>query len=338
VDLATILNTLKPVDDFWDGANGAGSTSGIESIQLAVQSWQGYGWREGPTGLVVSPFVDKPEDLPAIEAKIKELVLPQVKVEGLVLPPFQEIGRSTPRDLNNAFRPGNVVIGDCSSAHNGTIGAFLKAEGDGSIWLLSNCHVLSECPRARILGAGFTVLGSDVHSVPLNDTNNIVDAAVLKIEQRVQVAPSFAPLGLGRVGQTNNKAMADLRQGTTVSKFGNTTGLTSGQLVLHCPKVKVADDAGVVREFVHQFAIISNGNNGPFADAGDSGSLVVSGELPTGLLFASNVVGGPEIPANQTLKPPFYLANRWDNVLQEVKGVVGSPVKLMLRKEAAAAH
>lgn len=332
-----IQNTLKRIDDLWDSQDDAIAAHRFDSVQLAFESWQGYGWREETTGLVVSPFVDKPEDLAAIEAKIKQFVLPEVKVEGLVMPPFQEIGRSEPTELPDAFHPGNVVIGDCPAAHNGTIGAFLTAERDGSIWLLSNCHVLAECPCSHILGAAFTVLGSEVRPVQFQDEGNVVDAAVVKIEDISQVNPSFQGLGLGRVAQPNRQTMANLRQGTTVHKFGNSTGLTSGKLVLHCPKVKVADDSGNVREFVHQFAISSDGHNGLFADGGDSGSLIVGGQQPIGLLFAMSIADEIEIPQEQTLKPPFYLANRWDNVMQKLSQIIGSPLKLMLQKKEVSA-
>lgn len=178
-----------------------------------------------------------------------------------------------------------------------------------------------------------------MRSVPLRDKNNVVDAAVVKIENPSKVNPSFADLGLGRVAQPNRQVLASLRQGMTVRKFGNSTGLTSGNLVLHCPIVKVGDDAGTVREFVHQFAIVSDGDNGLFADGGDSGSLIISGEYPIGLLFAMSLKSGIEIPQEQSLKPPFYLANRWDNVIQQLSDakIVGSPLKLMSEVSQASA-
>jgi hypothetical protein len=353
VNLQEIQNTLQPIDDLWNSQNVAGVVHLMEHMMMpAFRSWHGYGWREEATGLVVSPFVSNPQDLDAIVARIAASLPPEVKVEGIVMPPFQEIGSGTPKELPDPFHPGNVVIGDCSSAHIGTIGGFLTAEDDDSTWLLSNRHVLTECPSGQLIGANFTVLGSDVRSVPPQPKNNIVDAAVVKIENPSEVNPRFEELG--RVAQPTLLTMARLQEGTAVRKLGNVTGVTSGKLVLHCPKVNVEDKAGVVREFVHQLAIIPNGQIGLFADDGDSGSLIVTGgpdagdsgstiasdEHVIGLLFASSIASAIEIPVGQSLKPPFYLANRWDNVIQELSApeIVGSPLKLMLSKKAAATH
>lgn len=335
MNLQEIQNTLQPIDDLWGNQHGAGVALTVP-ILSPFGSWHGYGWREEEAtgGLVVSPFVSKPEDLPAIEARIAAS-LPGVKVEGLVMPTFQEIGSGIPKELENAFQPGNVVIGSCPSARNGTIGGFLTAEHDDSIWLLSNRHVLAGCPSGQLSGAHFTVLGSEVHSVPLQDKDNVVDAAVVKIENPSLVDPHFEPLG--RVAQPNLHMMASLQDGAPVRKLGNITGVTSGKLVLHCPKVKVEDESGVAREYVHQLAIVSDGHDGPFADAGDSGSLIVSDDHPIGLLFASNITSAIEIPDGQSLKPPFYLANRWDNVIHKLEKVIRSPLKLMLEKKQATA-
>jgi len=333
VNLQEIKNTLKPIGDLWDNQHGAGAADFTDRMS-AFSSWHGYGWREEATDLVVSPFVNKPEDLPAIEARIAASLPPEVKVEGLVMPSFQEIGRGIPKELpDDAFQPGNVVIGSCPSAQPGTIGGFLTAERDHSTWLLSNRHVLAVCPSGQISGAHFTVLGSEVHSVRLRNKGNVVDAAVLKIENPSRVNPHFEDLG--RVAQPNRQTMARLRKGTAVRKFGVVTKLTFGNLVLHCPKVKVEDEAGVAREFVHQLAIVSGGHKGLFADAGDSGSLIVNGEHPIGLLFASTMTSAIEIPEGQSLKPPFYLANRWDNVIKKLEKVIESPLKLMLEKKQA---
>lgn len=329
-----IQDILQPIDDLWDQA-GAGAMHLLEFVGSVFGSWQGYGWRKEADNLVVSPFVDSAEILSSIEARISALLPKSVKVEGLVMPPFQEIGSGTPKELPDAFQPGNVVIGSCPSAHNGTIGGFLTAQRDDSTWLLSNRHVLAGCPSGQLSGAHFTVLGSEVYSVPLQAKDNVVDAAVVKIEDPSRVNPRFEKLG--RVAQPNLHTMARLQEGTTVRKLGNFTGVTSGKLVLHCPKVKVEDDAGVAREFVHQLAIVSDGHDGPFADGGDSGSLVVSGEDPIGLLFASNITNAIEIPEGQSLKPPFYLANRWDIVIQKLQKVIRSPLKLMLEKKQAMA-
>jgi hypothetical protein len=350
MNIQQIRDSLKPIDDLWNRALVADAAHPVEHIQPALsgteatlveplqpalKSWHGYGWHMETTVLVVSPFADNLKDLAAITTQFKQLLPQEVKVDGLVMPRFQLIGSGKPKELANPFQPGNVILRDCISAHNGTIGAFLTA-ADGNIWLLSNSHVMADCSGNKLLGAGRVELGMDVRSVQLQNTNNLVDAAVVKIADSIQVNPHFEEIG--PVNQFDPKALSNLLNETppigitesAVSKFGNFTKLTNGKLVLQCSKVKVAD-----LEFVDQLAIISNGT---FAAGGDSGSLVVSNTQPIGLLFAMTD-DDVEIPPEQNLKPPFYLANRWDKVIQELSAlnVVGSPLTLMLEKEKALA-
>ncbi|PYP87919.1 MAG: hypothetical protein DMG65_16200 [Candidatus Angelobacter sp. Gp1-AA117] len=335
-----IQEILKPIDDLWNRQHVAGVAHLNELAQPPFGSWHGYGWRKEANGVVVSPFVDDPENMVALVAKIKQLVPQEVTVEGLVTPRFREIGGGVPQQLPNldTFQPGNIILRDCRSAHNGTIGAFLTA-GDGSIWLLSNRHVMAGCSGSQLLGAGRIELGTDVRSV---DKSNLVDASVVKINDPLQVNPHFEEVG--PVQQFAPQALSKLLNETPlignekppVSKFGNITTLTNGKLVLQCAKVEIVDLNRMVKKFVDQLAIVSDG--GLFAQPGDSGSLIISNEQPIGLLFAvsDHVI---EIPENQSLKPPFYLANRLDNVIQELSNqeVVGLPLQLMLDKKQAMA-
>jgi len=284
---------------------------------------------------VVSPFTDEPTDIAAIAAQMKQLLPSDVKVDPLVMPRFREISSGTPSELDSPFQPGNVIMRDCTSANNGTIGAFLSAE-DGGTWLVSNRHVLDQCPSSKVIGSGRTELGTDVRFVQFHDTGNVVDAGVVRIENRSQIDPHFEDVGTVR--QLASQTLAKLQDETPVSKFGNFTKFTSGKLFLHCPKVKVAGHDGVDREFVDQFAIVSDGKNGAFAMGGDSGSLVVGDQQPLGLLFAMSDHVVVAIPQGQDPKPPFYLANRWDNVIQKLENedIVGSPLRLILTREKAA--
>src|ERR1051326_5519494 len=95
MNLQEIQDILQPVDQLWDAA-AAGAMHLLDFIGFESRNWQGYGWREEATGLVVSPFVDSPEILSSIVARISALLPESIKVEGLVLPPFLEIG-SVPR-------------------------------------------------------------------------------------------------------------------------------------------------------------------------------------------------------------------------------------------------
>src|SRR6185312_4566114 len=152
-----IRETLKPIDELWNRLlvadvshhvqpdqppiSGVDSMDLEESVQFALTSWHGYGWRTESTGLVVSPFIDSPKDRVTVTTEIKRLLPSDVRVDSLVMPHFQYIGSGKPTEFNNPFQPGNVILRDCSSAHKGTIGAFLAAD-DGTTWLLSNRHVL----------------------------------------------------------------------------------------------------------------------------------------------------------------------------------------------------
>lgn len=341
MNIDKIRETLQPINELWNRSLIADASYPFESIQPPFRSWHGYGWREEATNLeettslVVSPFADNLRDLAAIAAQIKRLLPPAVKVDALVVPRFRIIGSGEPEELPNlaAFQPGNVILRDCSSARNGTIGAFLTAERDGSTWLVSNRHVMAGCLGSQLLGAGRVELGTDVRPVPVHRTGNLVDAGVVKIDHPSQVNPNFEEVG--PVKQLNPQTLSNLIERTPVNKFGFFTKFTTGKLVLHCPKLKVTDLDGMAKEFVDQFAIVSDG---AFADGGDSGSLIVADAQPIGLLFAmsDDVI---DIPADQSLKPPFYLANRWDNVIQALSDprIVGSPLTLMLEKGKALA-
>jgi hypothetical protein len=332
VNIEKIRQILQPIDDLWNRVLVADAAYLFEP-ELPIRNWHGYGWREKKNDLVVSPFAEDPKDLVAIAAQIKKLA-PDVEVDGLVVPHFRVIGSGEPEELPDLapFQPGNVIKRDCASALNGTIGAFLTADRDGSTWLVSNRHVMAGCLGSPLLGAGRVELGTDVRPVPVLGTGNLVDASVVKIDDPLQVNPQFEKVG--PVKQLNPQTLPNLIEGTPVSKLGFSSKFKTGTLVLNCPKVKVRDLDGIAKEFVDQFAIVSKE---AFAQEGDSGSLIVGEEQPLGLLFAmsDDVI---DIPEDQSLKPPFYLANRWDNVIQALQSprIVGLPLKLLLSKEAAA--
>lgn len=332
MELDEIKNVLKPIDDLWDSHNGPD--------RLRPLSWHGLGWREGGDGLVISPFVTNQEDLAMIEQRIEQAIggNPKIKIEGLMLPPFHEMTRGDQKELKNPFQPGNVV-GVSGCICTGTIGAFLTSQKNGTedTWLLSNHHILAECsaPKVAVLGAGGVMLGTEVVPVPVFPKGNTVDAALVKITDTSKIDPVYE--GLGRVTKPTTPALPKLERGAPAKKLGSATGPTFGRLALHCHRAKVFDCADVFfREFRNQLAFVSEDPNHQFAAEGDSGSLVISSTRPVGMLFAMSFPATLDPPRDQDLKPPFFLVNPWNLLMQKLSQVVQAPLELMVRNQRGA--
>jgi hypothetical protein len=326
-----IQEILKPIDELWKKSQHTAT----EFDSVPASTWHGYGWRKDQTGLVVSPFVEKQQDLGPIQDEFTEKLPKKVKVEGLVLPAFRQLRTGNQRELLDPLQPGNVVfVSDCPHACTGTIGAFL-IDGAQSIWLLSNHHVLGECSSPNVIGAHAFPIGTEVRAVPVKDTGNTVDAALVKIMDTSAINPEFE--GMRRLANPRTAALPRLRRLEPVKKLGNATDLTDGVLVLHCQTVKVIGCTdGKEREFQDQLAFISKKPDQRFADEGDSGALIVAGTRPIGLLFAQTDPPTPETQNEQSFQAPIFLANRWDLVIQELSKAIPKPIRLMLDKRMAA--
>jgi hypothetical protein len=284
---------------------------------------------------VISPFVTNQEDLTVVKKQIERVIgkNPNVKIKGLILPPFHEMTRGDQKELNNPFQPGNVV-GVSGSICTGTIGAFLTSQKNGTkdTWLLSNHHILAECSMKKIevLGAGGVTLGTEVLPVPVSPWGNTVDAALVKITDTSKIDAVYA--GLGRVTKPKTTAMPNLRRGTPARKLGSATGVRFGRMALHCRRVKVFDCTDVLlREFRNQLTFISENPDLPFADEGDSGSLVISSARPIGLLFAKTIP-----PTSDQFQPPLFLVNPWNILMEHLLQIVKAPLELMLRNQRSA--
>lgn len=325
---------LKRIDELWANSHNTQSMPGASEV--VPFAWNGYGWREERTGLVVSPFVENSEDLSPIVAEFESRLPHEVKVEGLVMPRFREMrAKGQSGDPDTPLRPGNVVFTGCPDACVGTIGAFLI--GQSERWLLSNRHILAECTSPDgVMGVNNFPIGTDVRPVAAQDNGNVVDAALVKVENTSEIDPTFR--GIERLVNAGAAALPKLHEMESVQKLGRVTNLTSGNLVLHCPKVKISDCSDkTTREFDHQLAVVSAKKGKLFADEGDSGSVVVAGTRPIGLLFAQTIPADSETPNEQSVQAPIFLANRWDLVMQELSKVVGGRLSLMLGKRMAAA-
>jgi len=354
-----IKAAIELVNQLWDSLRGSALVSGASALAADIlgmasdvvastlAGWHGYGWRQDENGFVFTLFVRKPADLEPVQSMIEQLAQ-QVRVEALVTPPFRQMKSGKSNPLPVTLQPGNIVFSandaqDCPFSCAGTIGGFLtgkQANGVQTSWLLSNQHVLGECVSAsQAFGADNALIGADIRRVQAQKNGFLVDAAVVKIEDPSKINPKYD--GLGPL--TNAVTPPELKSPDIVQKLGNATGLTSGTFAFHCPRVTVFHCSKTGSEvYLDQLAFVSDNkgvpfadNHGkPFADEGDSGSLIVKKETetPVGLLFAKSFKVDPTITGAQGLKPPFFLANPWDVVVQQVSAIVQAPVVLMLQQ------
>jgi len=212
-------------------------------------------------------------------------------------------GTTTTSPTSRFTRPVPIGIstgnaGECSA---GTIGARVK-DGSGNVYALSNNHVYALENKAplgsEVLQPGLYDTGCAYSSANVFGTlsafppitfstsaSNVVDAAI--------AATTTANLGnstpAGGYG-TPSSATQAASVGLAVQKYGRTTSLTTGSVTAVNGIVNVGYGAGTAR-FVDQ-VIVQSGK--PFLKAGDSGSLLVTGNTaakPVGLLFASGSGG-----------------------------------------------
>jgi hypothetical protein len=183
----------------------------------------------------------------------------------------------------------------------GTVGAFVRINGDGAPRLLSNNHVLADENRGtpgdeilqpgRVDGgrSGADRIGGLERFVALErDGVNEVDAALAVLDAGIGVDPEIE--GIGRVA-----SLASIEDVEAVVKVGRTTGRTEGNVsAIEVDNVVVEYSAGTLR-FDNQVEI-SGTARGPFSQGGDSGSMIVAGGAPeaVALLFAGSDQGGPD--------------------------------------------
>lgn len=208
-----------------------------------------------------------------------------------------ETGRVRP------LRPGVSIAHVDVTA--GTLGAFVRlapapvdGADDGSVYALSNWHVLAGSPSARVGdvvvqpgpadggSAPDDRVGTLAALVPLEaGVTQTVDAAVALLDDPT-VDPEYP------VGRVTGAAVAV--GGEAVGKSGRTTGVTTGRVTaieLDDVVVGYGDGLGALR-FDDQIEVEATGE-GPFSRGGDSGSLVYREDgVALGLLFAGSETGG----------------------------------------------
>lgn len=162
------------------------------------------------------------------------------------------------------LEPGDSVNGK-RSATSGTLGFFAKIKNTNDIVFVSNEHVLYDGD-----GQDGDEIGSPMHSDCYCCTCNVVgtnvkavkadDCAMAKLKTGTKIKTAIP--GVGQVAGT-----ADATMGMTVTKNGDTTGVTTGRVTLVTP-----GPPGVP---VFTFRVQSNNGNDNFSKPGDSGAAVV---------------------------------------------------------------
>jgi len=217
---------------------------------------------------------------------------------------------------NNDYDLSGNRIADCCS---GTLGALVEDSGN-RLYLLSNNHVLARSDQASVgeaiiqpglidnnctpngVGPGVATIATLNSWLPLSSKTTNVDAAIAQVASRAVDATgsilelggrqpdgtlAAAPPGISSSGGKGEAASLSLK----VAKSGRTTGLTCGSVTaldldvtvdyfLDCAETKPY----LTKTFTNQLAVSGNA----FADAGDSGSLLVdaANAEPVGLYFA----------------------------------------------------
>ena len=216
----------------------------------------------------------------------------------------QYIGRLVKRAPWEQTRQRPLLIGS-SIGHfritAGTLGCFVKLRSDGSARILSNNHVLADensgkkgdviIQPGQFDGGkkGKDAVGALDRFVRLiAGQPNFVDAAIATVRKAIK----FNANTLRGVGKLIGVRPAPLEVGDFVSKVGRTTDVTRGRVTaIELDNVVVGYDIGNVR-FDNQIEI-EGAETGPFSQGGDSGSLIVDGDLKAAaLLFAGGDEGG----------------------------------------------
>lgn len=204
------------------------------------------------------------------------------------------------RRLQRPLRPGVSCANAIVAA--GTLSAFCRSRHTseaGLPLLLSNNHVLADFgaapagspilqPSAQDGGSGADLVATLLRAIAIDigdTTANRVDAALALLDPAVATETAICS-----VGTVNG--LAEARADLVVRKHGRTTGHTVG--VIDDPAcdfvlpLSRSDPARGVARFVDQIRIEPRQGGFRFAQAGDSGALVVTkpGNRAVGLLFA----------------------------------------------------
>ena len=199
-----------------------------------------------------------------------------------------ETGRTRP------LRPGISIAHVDVTA--GTLGAFVHK--DGVVHALSNYHVLSGSPQAKVGDVIVQPGPADGGRAPRDRVGTLAARVDLSAERDATVDCAIALLDdqevdleypVGRITAT-----AVALGGEEVAKIGRTTSVTRGHVTaieLDNVVVGYGEELGEI-SFDNQIEVESTAG-GPFSRGGDSGSLVYREDgVALGLLFAGSESGG----------------------------------------------
>jgi hypothetical protein len=224
----------------------------------------------GATGIRIYVAEDLPDTVPETIAGMPTEVLVVGRNEDQA-----EAATRVAADPKVKTRPLVAGISIGSDAGTGTLGYFVHCKGE--LCLMSSSHVLPDenghviQPGGADGGTGGDRVARIVKSIQNPDKG--VDAAAAKIDSGVG-----HKLELNELGKVTGTGTAKLDQ--KVLKSGRTSGVTDGTV----KDLNIAAKFGTTW-FQHQIAVTR------FSEGGDSGSLVVTGDLKAiGLLKGANSV------------------------------------------------
>ncbi len=241
----------------------------------------------------------------------------------LLLLAVPQIGRGDggPEHQDRQSRPielgvsgGNVNDRSRFVCCSGTLGSLITK--NNKLYILSNNHVLARTNRGIIgedvnnpgnIDVGCQIISQDAVAdlsefVPLNTSNNTVDAAIAEIRSG-QIRTDGSILDIG----APSSSTVEPSIGLSVKKSGRTTGLTIGQIAAINVTIDVSYSRKcgsfrtVIARFFNQIRITPEN----FSTGGDSGSLIVENvsisPRTVGLLFAGSSTDTFANPINAVL-------------------------------------
>ncbi|HEV2987305.1 MAG TPA: hypothetical protein VG759_02600 [Candidatus Angelobacter sp.] len=217
------------------------------------------------------------------------------------IPRFREVRPGRLRKLDDPKQAGNLVLASddlLGRGSIGTIGAFLKLDppidGDHDNWLLSCNHILVRKLKTlennpHILGANDTCLSTRIKFGRKCDDHTLLDAAVAAVcGGRNCYHPCL---------ELKHTSTKPLHTGDKVTKQGNGSGVTRGQVVCENARIAILSGLGLGEKFYENECVVGTLKDpcmekfkyplpGKFVKRGDSGALVVNDGGPAGILFA----------------------------------------------------
>jgi len=211
-----------------------------------------------------------------------------------------------------AIHQGRYTCGSSISVGNavgaGTLGALVQ-DGAGELFGLTNNHVSGSCgysdPHLPIVAPGLLDVRAGAHDPftlghhsrvapwvsgsPDNvDVSENLDAAIFKIKDADLIS------SMQRASWDTPATVAEPVVGATVEKIGRTTGRTTGRIKMKsvgCEPIAMSVPHFQGRIFFADVYGVESIGSAPFADRGDSGSLITSidangNRVGVGLLFA----------------------------------------------------